>query len=182
MELPRCVCQPHWFPAPAAFLNSRRSTRSEPVLLLPVRTMENTRPLRILHIDDSDDDALVLSRVLRNCTHPTSLKWCSGAPEAIEFLEKAGPDEVPDVILCDIKMPIMNGHEFIRWLRQSRCKTVTVVVLSSSDLMEDIREAYALGANSFLIKPLAASEILTMMNAAVEYWRRCNLVQRRADV
>ena len=148
-------------------------TCSELVLLLLFPQMENSRPLRIFHIDDSEDDALVLARVLRQCPHPIALKWFESASEAVEFLEKATENESPDLILCDLRMPAMTGHEFIRWLRQSRHKSVTVIVLSSSDLMEDIREAYALGANSFLIKPLASSEILTMMNAAVDYWRKC---------
>jgi len=145
--------------------------------------MENTaRPLKIFHIDDSDDDALIVSRVLRQCPHPTALKWFPGAREAIEFIERAQREELPDLILCDLKMPAVSGHDFIRWLRQSHRNTVPVVVLSSSDLIEDIREAYALGANSFLIKPLAATEILQMMDVVVEYWRRCHLVDRRPDL
>jgi CheY-like chemotaxis protein len=141
--------------------------------------MENTRPLRLFHIDDSEDDALVLTRVLRQCPHPVDLKWFPSALEAVDFLEKANEPEFPDLILCDLRMPAMTGHEFIRWLRQSRCKSVTVIVLSSSDLIEDIREAYALGANSFLIKPLASNEILTMVNSVIDYWRKCQQAQQQ---
>lgn len=143
--------------------------------------MENKRPLKIFHIDDSDDDALLLSRVLKQCPHPTALTWFPSAQEAVHFLENAN-HEAPDVILCDLKMPGMTGHDFIQWLRQSRCKSVPVIVLSSSDMIEDLRQAYALGASSFLIKPLSVTEILEMMNAAVEYWRRCNLVDRSPDL
>lgn len=163
-------------------LGARLHTFSELVLLLLVSQMENSRPLRIFHIDDSEDDALVLTRVLRQCPHPIDLKWFPSAPEAMEYLERATENELPDLILCDLRMPAMTGHEFIRWLRQSRFKSVTVIVLSSSDLMEDIREAYALGANSFLIKPLASSEILTMMNSAVDYWRKCQQAEQGAAI
>jgi len=100
----------------------------------------------------------------------------------MRFLEIASDAEIPDLIFCDLRMPGMTGHDFIRWLRQSKWQTVPVVVLSSSELTEDIRAAYALGANSFLLKPLSADEILKLIYDAVEYWRRCNLVTREPDV
>jgi CheY-like chemotaxis protein len=144
--------------------------------------MEKTHPLKIIHVDDSDVDALVVSHVLRECPHANILKHFPSASEAIKFLDSAAEGERPDLILCDLKMPGMSGHDFLRWLRGSRHKTVPTVIFSSSDFLEDIREAYVLGANSFLIKPLARNEILNMMNAIVEYWRRCNLVERRPDM
>lgn len=143
--------------------------------------MENTRLLRIIHIDDSDDDALLLSRVLDKCEQPTALEWFPSATAAMRFLEIAPAAEVPDLIFCDLRMPGMSGHEFIQWLRRSRWPTIPVVVLSSSELLEDIRVAYALGANSFLIKPLDLHEILQLIRNAVEYWRRCSLVTREPD-
>jgi CheY-like chemotaxis protein len=144
--------------------------------------MENIRPLRIVHIDDSDDDALLLARVLHKYEQPTSLRWVPSATAAMRFLEIASEAEIPDLIFCDLRMPGMSGHEFIRWLRQSKWKAVPVIVLSSSELLEDIRSAYALGANSFLIKPLDADEILKLIHDAVDYWSRCNLVPRPPDV
>jgi two-component system, response regulator len=130
--------------------------------------MENMRPLNIFHIDDNDDDALLLSRVLRRSQHPTTLKWFPSAREAIDFLEEARATDMPDLIFCDLRMRGISGHDFIRWLRQSKWQTVTVIVLSWSDLIEDIRAAYELGANSFLTKPLVAAEILKVLQDAGE--------------
>jgi CheY-like chemotaxis protein len=131
-----------------------------------------------MHIDDSDDDALLLSRALRHGEHPMVFKWFPSAGEAVGYLEHAGTNDRPDLIFCDLRMPGMDGHGFVRWLRSSRFHTVPVVVLSSSDLLEDIRAAYQLGANSYLTKPLAVTEILEMVHNAVEVWSRCTLTAR----
>jgi CheY-like chemotaxis protein len=131
-----------------------------------------------MHIDDSDDDALLLSRALRHSAHPTIFRWFPSAREAASYLENPPPDGIPDLIFCDLRMPGMSGHDFIRWLRNSKMPTLPVVVLSSSELIEDIRLAYQLGANSFLIKPVSVPEIREMVNNAVEFWSQCILTTR----
>lgn len=118
--------------------------------------MENMRPLNIFHIDDSDDDALLFSRALRQSQQPATLKWFPWAREAVEYLEAASVTDFPDLIFCDLKMPGMTGHDFIRWLRQSHWQAVPVIALSGSDMVQDIRTAYEIGVNSFLNKPLSA--------------------------
>jgi len=128
--------------------------------------MENMRALNIFHIDDHDDDALLLSRFLRRSQRPTNLKWFPSAREAVGFIEEAPTADLPDLIFCDLRMPGMTGHDFISWLRQSKWRDVPVIVLSSSDLIDDIRAAYELGANSFLQKPLIGAEILKLLQCA----------------
>ncbi len=127
------------------------------------------RPLNIFHIDDNGDDALLFLRVLRRSPHSTTLKWFPSAGEAVAFLDEAPAANFPDLIFCDLRMPGMTGHDFIRWLRQSNWRAVPVIVLSASDMAEDIRMAYALGANSFLIKPLVPAEILKLLQDAIRW-------------
>jgi CheY-like chemotaxis protein len=135
-----------------------------------------------MHIDDNDDDALLLSRAVRHAPHPTVLKWFPSALEAVGYLERAEEHDAPDLIFCDLRMPGMSGHEFVRWLRASAFRKVPVVVLSSSDLMGDIKAAYQLGANSFLTKPMDVPEIWSMVHNAVEFWSRCILPTNEQNV
>lgn len=121
------------------------------------------KQFQIIHIDDNVDDALLLSLVLGKCEKPISHEWFSSATTAIGFLGNASDAQMPDLIFCDLRMPDMSGHDFIRWLRQSKWQHIPVVVLSGSEFEDDIRAAYALGANSFLFKPLAVDEILKLM-------------------
>ena len=61
----------------------------------------------------------------------------------------------PDMVLLDIKMPMTDGFDVLRWIRhQPTIAKLCVVMLTSSDEIRDVNLAYQLGANSFLVKPL----------------------------
>jgi len=79
---------------------------------------------------------------------------------------------LPDVILLDLKMPRMDGFEFLSWLRSRSDphRFTPVVVMSSSPLPEDVERAYTLGANSYLIKPVNWEEFRDRIRALGVYW------------
>jgi CheY-like chemotaxis protein len=80
---------------------------------------------------------------------------------------------VPDVILLDLKMPRINGFEFLEWLRTkspNHYRFMPVIVMSSSALREDVDRAYALGANSYLVKPVQWSLFQQRIRAMGIYW------------
>jgi DNA-binding response OmpR family regulator len=81
--------------------------------------------------------------------------------EAIAYLNGETPYEdrsrypLPDLVLLDIKMPGTDGFEVLRWIRAHwEFRELCVVMLTSSDEIRDVNQAYKLGANSFLVKPL----------------------------
>lgn len=79
----------------------------------------------------------------------------------------------PDVILLDLKMPKLNGFDFLKWLRaqsERDLHLLPVVVLSSSNLQEDVKKAYALGANSYLVKPVQWEELVRVLTSLNGYW------------
>ena len=85
---------------------------------------------------------------------------------------------LPVVMLLDLKMPRLDGFEVLRWLRlQSGFGAVPVVVLTASEDIRDVNEAYRLGANSFLVKPLDFQNSLVLVKALHKYWLR----SRRPD-
>jgi len=99
--------------------------------------------------------------------------------EAMHYLERSGKftDPIqcpcPDVILLDLKMPRINGFEFLEWLRNKapqHCRFIPVVVMSSSGLREDVDRAYALGANSYLVKPVQWALFQERVKALGIYW------------
>jgi DNA-binding NarL/FixJ family response regulator len=78
---------------------------------------------------------------------------------------------LPALILLDLKMPGMSGHEFLGWLRgREEFRSLRVVVLSSSDETRDVKLAYKLGANSFLIKPADFDRFVEISQALSGYW------------
>src|SRR5215469_6368616 len=110
-----------------------------------------------LLVEDDSNDILLAKRALcagQSCR----VEVARDGQEAVEYLQQ-GSSPLPDVIILDLKLPRMSGFEFLRWLRTeapNEMRLVPVIVLSSSDLQSDVRTAYALGANAFLVKPIDA--------------------------
>ena len=77
----------------------------------------------------------------------------------------------PDLILLDLKLPRMHGHEVLRTLKaDDDLKMIPVVVLTTSDAEQDRRKAYGLHANGYLVKPTDFGQFRQMIGAVTSYW------------
>ena len=82
---------------------------------------------------------------------------------------------LPDLILLDLKMPVIDGHEVLRQIKQSPVlKRIPVVVLSSSKEEGDRAMTYDNGANSYLVKPLDFFDLEALIRDVACYWLRHN--------
>ena len=107
----------------------------------------------ILLADDSDDDAFFALRCFAVSGRDFEIRRCSNGAEIVRALESCGVD-LPRAVILDLKMPLMDGFETLRWVRrQPAFKALSVIILSSSNLEEDQDRARALGANEYLVKP-----------------------------
>jgi CheY-like chemotaxis protein len=78
-------------------------------------------------------------------------------------------------VFLDLKLPIMMGLEVLDWIRkQSVLEDVVVVVLTSSNEPSDLKQAYRLGANSYIVKPPSADQLLDLAKAFKWYWLEFN--------
>jgi CheY-like chemotaxis protein len=81
----------------------------------------------------------------------------------------------PEVVFLDLKLPLKSGHEVLKWIRQeSGFKSLVIVVLTSSEEPDDVRKAYSLGANSYLVKPPTSQQLLDMAKSFKWYWMEYN--------
>lgn len=125
--------------------------------------MQTKRKTHFLLVEDDPNDVYLARRALR-CDHSCSVEVVCDAQEAIEYLMGLPPfsdypPRMPDVILLDLKMPRMSGFDFLEWLRKEapdHLRLCPVVVISSSNLQQDVHRAYELGANTFMVKPIDA--------------------------
>lgn len=136
----------------------------------------------ILLVEDNPDDVLLVRRAVKKAALPVALLVVGDGDEAVAYLDGDGgfADRVrhplPDLILLDLKLPRRSGLEVLRWVRErSRLDTTPVVVLTSSSEDEDIQKAYALGANSYLQKPVAFNGLVQLLAVLDLYWFRNNL-------
>jgi CheY-like chemotaxis protein len=107
----------------------------------------------VLHIDNSEDEIFFFRRAFDKSCLNWSLVSLEGGPEAIEYLEDAhvGREQRPDLLLLDLKMPIVDGFRVLHWL-QAHMPEVPAAVVSSSELAADKEKARDLGAVAYFAK------------------------------
>jgi CheY-like chemotaxis protein len=140
----------------------------------------NDQPV-VLIAEDSDNDIAMLRRAFRQASVTAPIQYVSDGEQAIAYLHGDGKfarrDEfpLPDLLLMDLKMPRKNGFDVLEWLRdQPSLRHLRVVVLTTSDELRDVNRAYALGAASFLTKPVNFVEFRDTIQAMYNYWVALN--------
>jgi CheY-like chemotaxis protein len=115
----------------------------------------------ILLAEDSEDDVYMLRRAFEQAGIELPLQVVSDGEQAVAYLTGQGKFAnraeypLPDLFLLDLKMPRKNGFEVLLWLRQHpTLAPLRTIVLTTSEEIRDVNRAYAMGANSFLTKPL----------------------------
>ena len=133
----------------------------------------------ILFIEDDADDALLLTHVC-NRIGVERFSFATNGKEAATLLSSkiaSGIIAEAPLIFLDLNMPEMNGFEFLEWLRaKSEVYSTPVIVLSTSENPQDIKRAYALGANAYLVKSSALKELRETIAAAHTFWSKYNRV------
>ncbi|HZH42951.1 MAG TPA: response regulator [Lysobacter sp.] len=144
--------------------------------------MSGTRNGHVLLVEDSADDRFLLERAIRRAPVQVTLSTARDGDEAVDYLAGAGEftdrerHPLPALILLDWKLPKRTGREVLEWLRaRPRFLTLPVVVLTTSAEVQDVHEAYAARANSYLPKLGNSGELAELMACTLVYWLRFNL-------
>lgn len=134
----------------------------------------------ILLVDDSADDRFLLRRCWAKAGIPNPLVELEDGQQAIDHLAATSARDMPALVLLDLKMPLRNGFEVLAWMRAHEpCMRVPVIVMTASDQPGDVEEVYALGANSFLVKPSSVEELIELLLAVKAFWLRFNVYPGR---
>ena len=128
--------------------------------------------LNILLAEDSADDVFLLRHAFQEAGVSGQFQAVCDGLECKAYLEGEGvyADRAaypfPQILLLDLNMPRVNGFEVLEWVRQeSKYKGLMVYVLTASARESDVRRAYELGANSYLIKPNGLNELIALIKA-----------------
>ncbi|AFZ12131.1 response regulator receiver protein [Crinalium epipsammum PCC 9333] len=136
----------------------------------------------ILLVEDDPNDILLIQRAFfYKANVKNSVQVLKDGEEALLYLSGkqmyADRDRypLPILILLDLKLPRKSGFEVLTWLRQQPgLKLLPVVVLTSSSENNEIQQAYNLGANSYLVKPVGFDALLEMIKQINLYWLGLN--------
>jgi CheY-like chemotaxis protein len=128
------------------------------------------KPLLILHVEDDENDAILFRKACERAGLPAETFRVEAADHAKAYLLGEGvyADRVqhplPQIIVLDLKMPRMDGFEFLRWLRHDeRFAAIPVLVFTASISREDKSRAISEGASSFFIKPASFDALVKMV-------------------
>ena len=128
----------------------------------------------ILLVEDNPADVLLTIEAFKEGAIPHELNAVNDGVEAVSYLKRAGKyaDAVrPDIIILDINLPKKNGFEVLEEIKQDPdLKHIPVIMLSTSGSQHDIRKAYELHANCYLIKPVELEDFLRLIRSLENFW------------
>ena len=140
------------------------------------------RPAVILLIEDDETHAMLFTRAFEDVLISHEIYWMSCGDEALDYLFRKGkyakPEDSPrpDLILLDLRLPVVDGHEILRAIKGSMdLRALPVVILTTSENKADIAKAYSNYANSYLVKPMGSDMFREMTDVLGNYWLKWNV-------
>ena len=135
----------------------------------------------ILLVEDNPYDVELMMRALKKNNVANPIRHVPDGAEAIDYIFCRGRfgdrhiEQAPKVILLDLKLPKIDGLEVLRQIKQDdRTKHIPVVIVTSSREDPDIKTAYMLGANSYVVKPVEFDVFVEAMKNLGYYWLLVN--------
>lgn len=137
--------------------------------------------VEILLVEDNPNDVELTLRALKRVNLTNRIHVVRDGAEALDFLFARGAyaerngAQAPKVVLLDLKLPKLDGLEVLARIRRDpRTKLLPVVVLTSSREEPDIQKSYALGVNSYIVKPVEFEAFVRAVSEAGLYWLLLN--------
>ena len=136
-----------------------------------------TRPLRLLLIDDSAVDRQLAEEVFGEYPEQCTITTVGSGQAALDAMLTPGTT-LPDVVLLDINMPGLSGFDVLTTMKgHPQLRQIPVVMLSTSSQEQDVTQAYALHASSYLIKSVNFEDFVAQVEGFLEFWSRTRLIR-----
>jgi two-component system response regulator len=135
----------------------------------------------ILLVEDNEDDVTLTLRAFNKINVKNKIVIAGDGEEAIDYLFCRGKfegrdiNDLPSVVLLDLKLPKVNGFEVLKAIRENyNTKYLPVVILTSSKEEQDVVSGYSLGANSYLRKPVDFEKFFEAVKTLGVFWLLLN--------
>lgn len=131
----------------------------------------------ILLIEDNEGDILLTTEALEEGKILNTTRVARDGKLAVDLLhENLASGTLPDLILLDVNLPRMNGHEVLHYVKNhAELKQIPVIMLTTSSTEKDINLSYQNHANCYITKPVEASEFIDAITKIEDFW--VNIVQ-----
>lgn len=132
------------------------------------------KPIHILLVEDNEGDILLTTEALNERKIVNEVSVARDGVEALAFLTKKGAfveAKTPDLILLDINLPKMNGHDVLGVIKEDEeLKKIPVIMLTTSSSKRDIDRSYEKGANCYITKPVDMDDFLNTISSIENFW------------
>ena len=136
--------------------------------------------LTVVIAEDDEDAIHLLEAALQAIACEHTVRIVRDGHEALDYLKGEGrySDRTafpfPDVLLIDLKMPLVSGLDVLTWLdKHPECNVLPTIVFSSSSHPSDIKMAYGLGASAYFVKPIDFEQLKRILRSTFEFWGKC---------
>jgi CheY-like chemotaxis protein len=133
-----------------------------------------------LLVEDNADHAALTMRALRDGNMLNEIFWVKDGQEAVDFLDHAGrygavQPPRPGLILLDIRLPKLDGHDVLRHIKSDPVlRSIPVIMLTTSERDDEINACYEAGVNSYVSKPVKFAEFVQTIKSLKLYWIMVN--------
>lgn len=134
--------------------------------------------IHVLLVEDDEDHAHLLKRCMEKCDIENTIDHVTDGEQALNFIyARNGFEErkIPDLILLDLNLPRVSGHEVLEKLKTDmKMCTIPVVVLTTSNIESDRLKAYQKHVNSYVVKPFDPMQFRHVIDQVCQYWSSIN--------
>ena len=135
---------------------------------------DSHRSMEILLLEDNPADTYLLLSVLQSLSARLHVTAVDSGAQALDLLFQQGryaKSLRPDLIVLDLNVPILNGHEVLNVIKSnSVLRSIPVIVWSVSAQPQDVKRAYDLGASAYLVKPMELEHMESMLTGLAAFW------------
>lgn len=132
------------------------------------------KAVHILLVEDNEGDIVLTTDALMEGKIKNTIAIARDGIEAVQYLEKKGiyaDAPLPDIILLDVNLPRMNGHELLAYIKDDeKLKHIPVVMLTTSSSETDIIRSYKSHANCYITKPVDVDNFLAVISTIEDFW------------
>lgn len=132
------------------------------------------KKIEILLVEDNEGDIVLTTEAFEECEFNSNINVARNGKEALNYLaleDGRAIIDLPDLILLDINLPLLNGHEVLQHIKQNeRTKHIPVIILTTSSSSNDINATYNNQANCYITKPADINDFFDVINSLGKFW------------
>lgn len=133
-----------------------------------------TEPL-VLFAEDDREDWILIQEAMKDCDCKLRVERVENGQQLLDRLRDG--HRMPDVVMLDLQMPLMDGQEALREIRSDpKLRHLPVIVMTTSKLEADIFQSFHDGANSYVVKPINYEDLETLLKSVKKYWLETSMI------